>query len=239
MTHSSPRFLLTSLALGAAMTMAVPTVALASSSTPSVKSLLAQAKTSMLTVKGVHIAVVSTSGKTKNSVVVDLGTKDGRETITSGTQVVKIEVTPKDAYLSGDAGGLEKIMGLTKAEAKKLGSAVMVMKAGSTEYTSLQENLTTPILPAMLPATANKTLKVTNGSSAHSYNLDWSTAASSTALATTSILTFSVGAKTLPTSESIKSSSGVGMTTFTKWNENVNVSIPATASWVTYAQVFG
>jgi hypothetical protein len=221
------------------MIVAVPAVAQASSSTPSVKTLLSDAKSSMLSVKGVHIDVTSTAGKTKSSVVVDIGNKNGQETITSGSQHVKIIVTSKNAYLSGNSGGLTTIMGLSKAQAGKLGSSVMVMKAGSAEYTSLDQNLTIPILPAMLPASTNKKLKVTTGSNAHQYNLDWSTAASSTALATTTVLTFTVGNKTLPVTESIKSSKGLGTTTFTKWNESVNVSVPATSSLVSYAHVFG
>ena len=226
--------------VGTSMLMAATTLtAQAATSTPTPKTLINDAKASMLAAKGVHIDVVTTHGKTKSSIVVDVGIKNGAETILSGKQNVKIVVTPKNAYLSGNTGGLTAIMGLTAAEAKKLGSSVMVMKAGSTEYTSLDENLTTPILAGMLPALTNKSLKVVKGSAKNQYALSWSTAASSTSLATTTTLVFTTGAKTLPTSESIKSSSGVGTTTFTKWNESVKVTVPSKSSLVTYAHVFG
>ena len=226
--------------VGTSMLMGATTLsAQAASGTPTPKTLINDAKASMLAVKGVHIEVLSTHGKAKSSIVVDVGTKNGAETILSGKQSVKIVVTPKNAYLSGNAGGLTTIMGLTAAEAKKLGTSVMVMKVGTTEYTSLDQNLTTPILAGMLPALTNKSLRVVKGSGAHLYALTWSTAASSTSLATTTTLDFTVGAKTLPISESIKSSSGVGTTTFTKWNEAVKVTVPAKSSLVSYSHVFG
>ena len=239
MTLSRHRLLLTSLALGAAFFASVPSVAEASTNTPTVKELVNNAKTSLSKVSGVHISVTSKNGKVKSSIVVEMGTTSGQEVIKLGTDHVTVSVTPKWAYLKGNAAGLTKIMGLTSAQAKKLGSSTMDMKVGTTQYTSLEQNLTTPVLTGILPALTNKKLHVTKGPSAHQYNLDWSTAASSTSLATTTVLTFSVGNTTLPVTESITNSKGVGKTTFSNWNESVKVNTPAKSSLVTYAHVFG
>ena len=83
---------------------------------------------------------------------------------------MKIIVTPTDAYLSGSATGLTTIMGLTAAEQKKVGTRSVVMKAGTSPYTSFHSNLTTAVLSGILPVakgTKYKTSSESEGLPAH------------------------------------------------------------------------
>jgi hypothetical protein len=231
------RFQITSLVLGTALALSVtPIAAQASVNNPTTKSVLKATKNAMAKEAGVHIYVTSTTGTAKSVVVVDIGATYGQETIQSGKNKVKILVTPSDAYLSGSATGLTTIMGLTSAEQKKVGTLSVVMKAGTTPYTSFKSNLTTTVLAGILPA-AKGTKYKTSSDSSSDYQLTWSTAASSTAAATKSVLTISSGSKTLPIKEVITGSSGGGTTTFSKWGEKVVEHAPAKANTIPYAKV--
>jgi hypothetical protein len=156
--------------------------------------------------------------------------------IRSGASVVKIVVTPTDAYLSGSKTGLTTVMGLTAAEQKRVGTLTIVMKAGTTPYTSFHSNLTTSVLAGILPAATGTKYK-TSSDSSKDYQLTWKTAASSTAAATKSVLTISSGSKTLPKKEVISGTGGGGTTTFSKWGEKVVEHGPATADTIAYAKV--
>jgi hypothetical protein len=233
------RFQLVSLALGATLVLAVtPLAAQASVNTPTTKSVLKATKSAMLKESGVHIYVTSKSGTDASVVVVDIGATFGEEVIRSGTSLVKIIVTPTDAYLSGTKTGLTTIMGLTAAEQKKVGALSVVMKAGTTPYSSFHSNLTTAVLAGILPVTKGTKYKVSSDS-AKDYELTWKTAATSTAAATKSVLTISSGSKTLPKKEVITGTSGGGTTTFSKWGEKVVEHAPAAANTIAYAKVIG
>jgi hypothetical protein len=243
MTMSFPsrrRLQLVSVALGVTLVLAVtPIAAQASVKNPTTKSVLAATQKALAKVSGVHINVTSKSGTKVSTVVVDIGSTYGQETIKTGASTVKIIVTPTDAYLRGSKTGLTTIMGLTAAEQKKVGKLSIVMKAGTTPYESFQTNLTTAALAGILPATKGTTFKVGGGKQANDYQLTWKTAASSTSAATKSVLTISSGSKALPVKEVITSSGGGGTTTFSKWNENVVDQAPAAANTVPYAKVIG
>lgn len=235
-----PRLLLscfTTLSVAAVALLAFGPSAQASVKDPTTASVLKAAKAAMLKESGVHIVVDSRSGKTTSAIIVDIGTSSGVETITSGKESVTIEVTPKWAYLSGSASGLTTVMGLTSAEQKKVGSSSVSMKAGTTPYKNLKENLTVSILPTLLPVAKGTSFSVGGGSNSKDYQLTWSTAATSSEPKTKSVLTISSGSKTLPLDEVISSSTGGGTTVFSKWGENVSVKKPA--SLVTYTKVFG
>lgn len=233
------RFQLISLALGATLVLAVtPNVAQASVSNPTVKSVLKATKKAMGKESGVHIYVKSKSGTDASLVTVDIGAKYGEETIASGKSVVKIIVTPTDAYLSGTKTGLTTIMGLTAAEQAKVGSLSVVMKSGTSPYTSFHSNLTTAVLAGILPV-AKGTKYKTGSDSSKDYQLSWKTAATSTAAATKSVLTISSGSKTLPIKEVITGKSGGGTTTFSRWGEHVVEHAPAAAFTIPYAKVIG
>jgi hypothetical protein len=234
---SRRRIQLISLAIGATLVLAVtPIAAQASVSNPTTKSVLKATKSAMLKESGVHVYVTSKSGTDKSIVNVDIGATYGEETIRSGASVVKIIVSPTDAYLSGSKTGLTTVMGLTAAEQKKVGTLSVVMKAGTTAYTRFHSNLTTTVLAGILPA-AKGTKYKTSSDSSKAYQLTWKTAASSTAAATKSVLTISSGSKTLPIKEVITDSTGGGTTTFSKWGEKVVEHAPATADTIAYAKV--
>jgi hypothetical protein len=230
---------LTSLALGLILVLAVtPIAAQASVSNPTTKSVLDAAQKTMAKESGVHIYVTSKTGTVKSVVVVDIGATYGQETITSGKNSVRIIVTPSDAYLSGSATGLTKIMGLTAVQQKKVGNLFVVMKAGTTPYTSFHSNLTTTVLSGILPHAKGTKYKV-SGDRAKDYQLSWKTAASGTGSATKSVLTISSGSKTLPIKEVITGTTGGGTTNFSMWGENVVEQAPAAANTIPYAKVIG
>ena len=234
----SPLQLIT-LALGVTLVLAVtPIAAQASVKNPTTKTVLKAAQKAMAKESGVHIYVTSKTGTVKSVVVVDIGATFGEETITSGKDRVKIIVTPTDAYLSGSSTGLTKIMGLTAAEQKKVGTLSVVMKAGTSPYTSFHTNLTTSVLSGILPLAKGTKYKV-SGDRAKDYQLSWKTAASSTAAATKSVLTISSGSRTLPIKEVITGTTGGGTTAFSKWGEHVHRYAPAVANTIPYATVIG
>jgi hypothetical protein len=240
MSFSAPRrFSILALALGATLVLAAtPVVAQASVSNPTTKSVLKAAKTAVGKESGVHIHVSSTSGTSKSTVLVDIGATYGAETITSGKSVVKIIVTPTDAYLSGSKTGLTTVMGLTAAEQKKVGTLSIVMKSGTAPYKSFHANLTTSVLTGILPATTGTKFKFSSDSN-KDYQLTWNAAATSTTAATKSVMTISSGSKTLPIKEVITGTTGGGTTKFSKWGEHVVENAPTSANTIAYAKVIG
>lgn len=233
------RLQLISLALGATLVLAVtPIAAQASVKDPTTKSVLKATLKAMAKVSGVHIYVTSKTGTQSSVVVVDIGANYGEETIQSGKNSVKIVVTPTDAFLSGSPPGLTTIMGLTAAEQKKVGTRSVVMKSGTTPYTSFHSNLTTSVLKGIMPTAKGTKYKVSSDG-AKDYQLTWKTAASSTTSATKSVLTISSGSKTLPVKEVITGSTGGGTTTFSKWGENVVEQAPSGTDTIAYATVMG
>jgi hypothetical protein len=234
------RVQLLSLVLAGAVVLAVsPTMAQAAVKNPTTKSVLKATQKAMSTVTGVHIYVTSKTGTTTSIVVVDIGATFGQESITSGKDRVKIIVTPTDAYLSGSPTGLTTIMGLTAAEQKKVGTRSVLMKSGSSEYSSFQGNLTTGVLASILPAAKGTKFALGGGKHSKDYQLTWNTAASSTSAATKSVMTISSGDLTLPVKEVITGSTGGGTTTFSKWNERVTEQAPPAADTIPYATVVG
>jgi hypothetical protein len=233
------RIQLISLALGATLILAVtPIAAQASVSNPTAKSVLKATLKAMSKESGVHVYVTSTSGTSTSIVTVDIGATYGQETIRSGKSLVKIIVTPTDAYLSGSATGLTTLMGLTAAEQKKVGTRSVVMKVGSSPYTSFKSNLTTAVLSGILPVVKGTKYK-TSTDKKKDYQLTWKTAASSSAAATKSVLTISSGSMTLPLKEVITGTGGGGTTTFSKWGEHVVEKAPAAANTIAYSKVIG
>jgi hypothetical protein len=237
--HISRRSLvpLLSLALGSTvLVVALPIAAQASVKNPTAASVIKATNKALLKQKGVHVAVDSTTSGVKTTVSVDIGSGYGTEKITSGKNTVTIIVTPKWAYLSGSKTGLISIMGLSAAQEKKVGTLWVTMKAATTPYESFSTNLTTTVLSHILPA-AKGTKYSTDSTSKKNYELTWTTAATSSAVATKSVLKISSGSKTLPLSEKITSKSGGGSTTFSKWGEHVTETAPSSNDTVTYAKV--
>ncbi len=204
------------------------------STKPSVSSVLKAAKRAVVSETSVHIVVSSTSGTTKNHVRADLGVSSGQEYFTSGPAAISIVVTPKYAYLSGNASGLENLIGLTAAQQKKVGTKVIVMKAGTSPYASFQSNLTVVAFASFLPTTKGVSL----GRDRHgNFVLSWTKAATSSTAKTTSVLTISSGHKALPMSEVVSGKGGGGVTTFSRWGKSFTVTIPKQSNTIPYTSV--
>lgn len=231
---TSQRLRLTAIALSAMTIVTLPASAQAAQSKTTAASVISTAKSAIARQTSVHVVVSSTSGKVKSSVVVDIGTKSGIETITTGAESVTIMVNAKSAFLKGNAGGLTKMMGLTSAQQKRVGSKSISMLAGTTPYKNFKANLTYGILSAVLPSLTGTTLSNGTGSNSKDFQLNWSSKASGTSPATKSRLVISSGSRRLPIIEYISSSTGSGTTTFSNWGERINVNRPS--STITYAK---
>lgn len=154
--------------LSTALVIGASLAAQASVKNPTTASILAAAKTSLTKETGVHVKVLTIVGKVESSVVGDIGKVSGTETYVSGNESFTITVTPTYAYLSGSATGLTTLMGLSSAEQKKVGKASILMKKGTTPYTTFKPNLTSGAFSQLIPAAKGTTLlsqrdKATNG----------------------------------------------------------------------------
>ncbi|MFI5034754.1 MAG: hypothetical protein ACHQFZ_00935 [Acidimicrobiales bacterium] len=226
------------IAVGAlSFAVGAPIAALGASPVPTASSVIKAAQKALGQQTGVHIVVVSKSGKTTTNVVVDIGKTSGEEMITSGAKHVTITLTPFYAFVKGTPTGLTGIMGLTSAQEKIVNGRSISMKAGTTPYQSFKQSLTTPALLTFLPAVKGTTLlPVVSGSGI--YRLRWSTKGTSSSPSITSVLTFTSVNAVLPKSEVITGKTGAGSTTFSNWGETVNPATPS-GGVVTYKKVFG
>jgi hypothetical protein len=219
-----------------ALVLGVPLAAQAAVKNPTTKSVLAAAKVALASETGVHVKVTTISGKVDSSVVADIGKTSGVETYTSGDETFTITVTPTYAYLSGSKTGLTTLMGLTAAEQKKVGSASISMKKGSTPYSTFESNLTSGAFSGLLPPAKGTTLLSKRDKATNGYQLSWTEAATSSTPKSKSVMTISSGKSALPLKESVNTSSSKSKTTFSKWGEDVKVEVPT--STVAYAKVF-
>jgi hypothetical protein len=204
--------------------------------TPTVTSIIAAAKASLAKESGVHISVSTDDDKVLSTVVADIGPTSGYETYKKGKETFTISVTPKFAFLSGSQSGLTTLMGLTSAEAKKVGTKSIEMKKGSDQYSTFKTNLTSAAFSQLLPAVKGTTLLSARDKTTNGYQLTWVTAATSTSPKTTSLLVISSGSATVPLKETVSTSSGDSHTTFTKWDQTFTVTVPS--STIAYAKVF-
>ena len=229
---------LTSLAAAImAMVVAAPIAAQASVKNPSASSVIKTTKATIVNESGVHILVTSKTSSSSTKIVADIGATSGVETITEGSNEATIRVTPTYAYLSGNAGGLVTLMGLSAKEQKKVGSDVISMKAGTTPYKSLKSSITIPVLANLLPTVNGTTYSTRSIDGQQYYELSWTTKATSSTSKSKSVLTISEGAVVLPVREVSTSSSGTGTTNFSKWGERISVSVLPTSQIIPYSKV--
>jgi hypothetical protein len=221
--------------LATALVASTPLLASAGG-TPTLATVLSTTSKALEKQTSVHVNVSSLADKVSSTVVADIGEKSGTETFTKGKESFTITVTPAYAYLSGTPTGLTEIMGLTSAEQKKVGSASIAMKEGSTPYTTFKDNLTIGALTKLLPVQKGTTLLSTRDKATNGYDIRWVTAASSDSPKTTTVMTISSDKKSLPIKEVVTTSEGKSQTTFSKWGENVEVAIPS--STVAYGTIF-
>jgi hypothetical protein len=231
----------TALLTGALITVA--TTGAAAGATPTTSALLAAAKAAIAKQGAVHLEVDSKSTTTaadNEKVVADLGKRSGTESISAGQDAVTIVVTPAYGYVSGNSGGLAKIVGLTASEVKKVGSKWITLKAGSSQYTSLATDIRISSIDTVLPQAKGTTLAVeTVPGPGRVYVLKWATAASSSNPALSSTITFPVTGPTLPIQEVTTAKGTKETVTLSKWGEFVNIASPPLSQTIPYAKVSG
>lgn len=209
---------------------------------PTTSSVLTAAKAAIAKQTGAHLVVMSKSNSTSvvEQVAADLGKTSGTETISEGTETVRIKVTAAYAYLSGNSSGLTKIVGLSAAEAKKLGKDWVSVKAGTSQYTDVAGSLKISSIASVLPAAKGTTLYPPAASGKDVYTLKWETAATSSEPKLTSTLTISAVGATLPVEETTTASGGARETvTLSDWGEHVQVTPPAAGSTIAFSKLSG
>jgi hypothetical protein len=225
------------LAASAFSALAIPGAAFASTSDPS--SVLSAAKSAIAKQTGVHLVVASSSSSTKDTVIGDLGVNVGEETITTGSATATIKVTSTYSYLSGNSAGLTSIIGLSSAQAKKLGQKWMSVKAGTTQYSTLKSGSTIAAVTAVLPPAKGTSVSTTSTDGVNVFLLKWTTAATSSTPKLENTVSIAAKGLALPVEETASSSSGSGTTKFSHWGEHVTVVAPPTSSTISYTSVVG
>ncbi|MGH9107002.1 MAG: hypothetical protein ACRDZX_14455 [Acidimicrobiales bacterium] len=221
-----------------ALLLATPEAAVAGA--PTTSSVLTAAKRAIGKQTSVHLVVTSRSSSTsvEEHAGADLGKTRGVETISEGSQRVMIKVTPAHAYLSGNSSGLTKIVGLTAAEAKRVGKDWVSVKAGTSQYKELATSMTLSSVAGVLPTAKSTRLYLPASPGKKLYTLKWDTAATSSEPALASTLTLSAVGATLPVRETTTAAGGGKETVaLSKWGEHVLVSAPAAGSTIPYSKV--
>lgn len=232
----SLRRIISLLAVCAPVLLAAPAAG-AASGTPTAASVVAASTAALKGRNGVHIVISTVNSGSHTSAVADIGRSAGHETYTSGSDYFNAAVTKKAAYLSGSTSGLETLMGLTSKQAKKVGSSWITMKAGSTQYKQFWLNLTAKGFAGLLPTAKGTTLLAARDSASGGYQLQWSTKATSSAAAATTVLVISAGSHALPLRETVTTKTGSSTTKFSHWGEKVHFSVPHAT--VAYSKIFG
>jgi hypothetical protein len=210
----------------------------ASAGTVTAATVIKQAKAAIAGQSSAHLefdAGAATSTSTEK-IVADVGTGAGRETVTDGSAVLHVMVTPQDGYISGSASGLTSLFGMTSAEATKVGTRWEFWKKGTTQYKNLESVVSVKSLESLLPKTKGTALS-TKGSD---YVLTWTSAATSSTPKLSNTLSIAAKGTTLPVVEASSDSSGEKVTTtVSKWGEAVVVHAPAASATIAAASVTG
>jgi hypothetical protein len=230
-------------ALGAAALVAVvlPLAVLgapASAGTVTAATVIKQAKAAIAAQSSAHLEfdAASSASSSTEQIVADVGSGTGRETVTDGTAVLHVMVTPQDGYISGSSSGLTSLFGMTAAEATKVGKRWEFWKKGTTQYKNLETVISVKSLESLLPKTKGTALS-TKGSD---YVLTWTSAASSTTPKLSNTLSIAAKGTTLPLVETSTDSSGEKVSTsVTKWGEAIVVHAPPASSTIAAASVTG
>jgi hypothetical protein len=216
----------------------LPVVASAqASASTSTSSIVTAAKAAIASEHSVHLTVSIVQGSTTTVEEADLGTSSGIESIISGSAKATVEIAPAFGYMTGDSSGLTSLIGLTTAQAKKLGSKWMSLKAGTTPYSDLKSAATIPALAALLPAARGTTSSTETVGGTKLYVLKWTAAATSTSPKLSDVLSISMGKTPLPVKETETDSGASETTEFSRWGESVVVHAPAAT--VPYTTIVG
>lgn len=229
--------------------IAVAIVALASAAlstaayagSPSVSSVIKTVKAAMRKEPGALL--VSTEHSTSSSRVakesLDAGTSSGQEAFSSGSADMAIKVTPTDAYVRGSKTGLTTILGISAADAKKIGSKWVYWKHGTTQYSELEGDVTLSSLTSVVPKAKGTKLSSHDTGGSTLYVLKWTTAATSSAPELSNTLSVSMRTD-LPVRSTSTDSSGTKVaTTYSDWGKHVDVSAPPARSTVPASKITG
>jgi hypothetical protein len=231
------RRLVPGLALVALAVTALGTSASAAKVSPA--SVIKEAKAAIAKQSSAHLEfdAASSTSSAKEKIVADVGSSGGgTETVSDGSAVLHVTVTPTDGYISGSSSGLTSLFGMTSAQATKVGKRWEFWKKGTTQYKSLKSVVSVQSLQSLFPKTAGTTVS-TQGSD---YVLKWTSAASGSTPKLNNTLSIAAKGANLPVQETSTDSSGEKVvTTISKWGETVAVHAPATASTVAASKITG
>ena len=214
--------------------------ATSSAASVTTSSVLAAAKAAILKQSSVHLTLTKTTGtSTSETIVSDSGTKVGNQTISAGKATAAVRVTTAYAYVSGNSSGLTTILGLSSAEAKKVGKDWISLKSGTSQFTDFRSDVEVSSVTEELPPASGTKLSTAVVGGTKVFVLSWTTAATSSTPKVSNTFTFAANGATLPIKEVATTSSGKETITYSKWNERVSVSAPPSGSTISYAKVFG
>jgi len=207
---------------------------------PAETALVKQIRSAVLTKGSVHIEIHRLQkGKGVEILSGDIGEKSADEFIVQGANRVAIRVTPFASYFSGNAGGLESFLGLSKKAAKRAGKRWVENKAGTSLYKDLFQADTMSSLPdSLLPAKSDSvklTTKLTAGEKEKV--LTWTENDNGTKVS--EILTVPASGPPLPHSEvtDVKSAHLSQTSVFSAWGERFHVVAPPAPQVVSYSKV--
>jgi len=203
-------------------------------------SLLKATKAAIGSQPGVRVTFVANSASSSSSekIVADVGTAIGAETVSQGSSHLAIRLTPTYGYVSGNASGFTSILGLTSAQATKIGTRWVSWKASTAQYSSLKSGLTISAVVALLPKAKGTAVssKVSNGTTV--YVLKWTDAATSSTPQLSVLLTVSAGSSPLPLVQTVTASGGrKATTTLSRWGEQILVNAPPAASTIASSKI--
>jgi hypothetical protein len=199
----------------------------AGASTMSTQSVLGSAKAAIAGQHGVHVVFVASSGATvRESLVADVGTIGGSESVAEGKATLTVRVNSSFGYVKGSQSGLTGLFGLSSKQAKALGGDWESWKAGTSQYANLKADVTLAGVKALLPKAAGTKVSTGTVDGSKSYVLKWTKAASGSQPALSNSLTVAA-ASFLPARETTTASGGVKLTTsLSRWGERVPTTAP-------------
>lgn len=218
----------------------VPGLSAAAARNGAEASLVSAAEDSILAQQGVHIVMTghkAGSAAVAERLVADIGTATAVESLASGQATASIRVTRKNAYFSGNPGGLRMFIGLSSSAARKAAARWVDIKAGTSEYKDLATEDTISSLPAsILPAAGNKVqIGTATMAGRKVYILDWQTVASGSSTKISEQLVLAATTEPLPISETTIASGDSQTVTLEHWGAHFTVPVPASA--IPYSRV--
>jgi hypothetical protein len=207
---------------------------------PAETALVKQIRSAVLAKGSVHIEIHRRQkGKGVEILSGDIGEKSADESILQSHDRVSIRVTPQASYFSGNAGGLESFLGLSKKAARRAGNRWVESKAGTTLYKDLFQADTMGSLPESLLPTKSDAVKLSSSTSSgvRVKVLTWTESANGTKIS--EVLTVPASGPPLPLTEVTDvSSAHLDQTSvFSAWGEKLHVLAPPADDVVSYSDV--